>query len=80
MTPFTTKWFREQRAITAERWYLWPMLVVLFIYGLGGLLWCIYNDWWSAAALTAVWLVALVTLLGPSRHGWQRRRTDRDAR
>lgn len=80
MRPFSAAWFREQRAVVEARWYLWLVVVVFFIYGLGGFVWCVYNRWWVGAAFTTFWLVALVVLFGPSRRGWQRRRAQRRAR
>jgi hypothetical protein len=60
MRPFSTAWWRQERRSTEQRWYLWPVTLVLAIYGLGSFAWLIYNGWWASAAFTAAWMTALV--------------------
>jgi hypothetical protein len=77
MRPFSSAWWRQERRAVEQRPYLWPGVVVLGLYGLGGLAWCLYNGWWTGAGFTAAWTTALLVLFGPSRHGWQRRKEER---
>lgn len=77
MRPFPPAWFRAQRLLMRRRWYLWPMVLVLAVYGTGGLAWCLYNRWWDGAALTVVWLAGLAYLFGPSKVAWDERRARR---
>jgi hypothetical protein len=80
MRPFSTAWWRQERRSTEQRWYLWPVTLVLAVYGLGGFAWLIYNGWWAGAAFTAAWMTALVVMFAPSRNGWRRRRQERGSR
>jgi hypothetical protein len=72
MRPFTAAWFRQERAATAKRWYLWPYYLTLGVFMAGGIAWCVYKAYWSGVAFTSAVLTLHVLLfLMPTRAGWK---------
>lgn len=77
MRSFSLAWFKQNRAGVEKAWYLWPGVVLMAIYGVGGLVWSLYNAWWMGAAFTACWIGLLLVLFWPSRRAWRQRRAAR---
>lgn len=57
-----------------SRWYVWPLTLGWAVFGVGGLIRCVYKGWWAAAVMTSLWLVALAVVAGPSHVAWKQRR------
>lgn len=70
-------WWRQERQKTEQRWYLWPITLLLAAYGVGGLAWCLYNGWWAGAAFMTFWTTALIVMGSPSKVGWEHRKSAR---
>ncbi len=70
MRSFSSAWWRHELR-EGRPWWLWPYSLALTVYFAGGLVWCLYKNFWLGAAFSGLVLtVHILLFVKPSRAPW----------